>query len=187
MLLLRASSLDDTQTIAAGLAELSRAGDVIVLSGEMGAGKTAFAQGFGRGLGVTEPITSPTYTLVHSYDVPRSSGHGRVTLHHADLYRLDRTSEVADLALEELAEFDGIVLIEWGDVVESILGEHLVVHLQVDDGVDDGVDLDADADDGDDRRGDDPETTRLIEIAGVGSSWAARWARIMASNEAFRC
>jgi tRNA threonylcarbamoyladenosine biosynthesis protein TsaE len=127
---------------------------------------------------VTEPITSPTYTLVHSYDVPKSSVHGKVTLHHADLYRLDHTTEVADLALEELAEFDGIVLIEWGDVVESILGEHLVVHLDVDhDANDDGSDEDVGSRD----------TTRLIEIAGVGSTWAARWARIMSANEAFRC
>ncbi len=138
MLLLRSSALADTQTIAARIALLSRPGDVIVLSGEMGAGKTAFAQGFGRALGVTEPITSPTYTLVHSYDVPKSGPLGRVTLHHADLYRLDRTAEVADLALDELAEFDGIVLIEWGDVVEATIGDHLVVHLEHDDDTDDG-------------------------------------------------
>ena len=110
MLLLRSSALADTQAIAAQVALLSRPGDIIVLSGEMGAGKTAFAQGFGRALGITEPITSPTYTLVHSYDVPKTGPLGRVTLHHADLYRLDRTAEVADLALDELAEFDGIVL-----------------------------------------------------------------------------
>ena len=100
-------------------------GDVILLAGEMGAGKTAFAQGFGRALGVTEPITSPTFTLVHSYDT------GGPTLHHADLYRLDQLAEVADLALGELAEFDGIVLVEWGDVVESTFGEHLVVRLDL--------------------------------------------------------
>ena len=94
----------------------------------MGAGKTAFAQGFGRALGVTEPITSPTFTLVHSYDT------GGPTLHHADLYRLDQLAEVADLALGELAEFDGIVLVEWGDVVESTFGEHLVVRLDLVDG-----------------------------------------------------
>ena len=74
---------------------------------------------------MTEPITSPTFTLVHSYDT------GGATLHHADLYRLEHLSEVADLALAELAEFDGIVLVEWGDVVESTLGEHLVVRLGV--------------------------------------------------------
>ena len=75
------------------------------------AGKTAFAKGFGAAIGVTEPITSPTYTLVHSYPA------GRVTLHHADIYRLTTLHEVADLALAELLESDGIVLVEWGDVV----------------------------------------------------------------------
>ena len=65
---LRVASLDGTHAVAAALAGLSRAGDIILLAGEMGAGKTAFAQGFGRALGVTEPITSPTFTLVHSYD-----------------------------------------------------------------------------------------------------------------------
>ena len=99
MLELRAESLADTHAIAAALAELCRPGDIIVLAGEMGAGKTAFAQGFGAALGVTEPITSPTFTLVHSYDIAPELGRGAKALHHADLYRLDRTAEVADLAL----------------------------------------------------------------------------------------
>ncbi len=195
MLLLRASSINDTQAIAAALAALARPGDTIVLSGEMGAGKTAFAQGFGRALGVTEPITSPTYTLLHSYDVPKAGPLGRVTLHHADLYRLDRSAEVADLALEEMAEFGGIVLVEWGDVVEATLGEHLVVHLER---VDDTDPDDTDSDDTGPRELDlhdgahaaDAEVTdnhRLIEIAGVGPTWAARWARIMTACEAYRC
>jgi tRNA threonylcarbamoyladenosine biosynthesis protein TsaE len=80
MLLLRSDSVATTQAIAGALARLARVGDVIVLAGEMGAGKTAFAQGFGRALGVTEPITSPTFTLVHSY-----RGDGKLTVHHADL------------------------------------------------------------------------------------------------------
>jgi tRNA threonylcarbamoyladenosine biosynthesis protein TsaE len=182
MLLLRSSALADTQAIAAQIALLSRAGDIIVLSGEMGAGKTAFAQGFGRALGVTEPITSPTYTLVHSYDVPKSGPLGRVTLHHADLYRLDRTAEVADLALDELAEFDGIVLVEWGEVVETTFGEHLIVHLEHDDESDDGK---ADEVDGElDGFADD---VRSIEIAGVGPTWASRWSRVVAAVEAYRC
>ena len=66
-MLLRATSLVDTHAIATALAGVARPGDIIVLAGEMGAGKTAFAQGFGRALGVTEPITSPTFTIVHSY------------------------------------------------------------------------------------------------------------------------
>jgi tRNA threonylcarbamoyladenosine biosynthesis protein TsaE len=195
MLLLRSSALADTQAIAAKIALLSRAGDIIVLSGEMGAGKTAFAQGFGRALGVTEPITSPTYTLVHSYDVPKSGPLGRVTLHHADLYRLDRTAEVADLALDELAEFDGIVLVEWGDVIDATFGDHLVIHLEHDD----AEDLDAEDLDAEDLAGGDPDAgandaisdpsddRRTVEIAGVGPTWAARWARIIAAVEEYRC
>ncbi|MEQ9162799.1 MAG: tRNA (adenosine(37)-N6)-threonylcarbamoyltransferase complex ATPase subunit type 1 TsaE, partial [Ilumatobacter fluminis] len=92
-MLLRADSLASTQSIAAALASVSRPGDLIVLAGEMGAGKTAFAQGFGRALGIVEAITSPTFTLVHSYPVPNS----KVTMHHADLYRLDTTGDVDEL------------------------------------------------------------------------------------------
>ena len=147
-LTLRVKSLDATHAVAAGLAALCRPGDVILLAGEMGAGKTAFAQGFGRALGVTEPITSPTFTLVHSYET------GGPTLHHADLYRLDQLAEVADLALGELAEFDGIVLVEWGDVVESTFGEHLVVRLDLVDG---------------------DVASRDITMAPTGPTWARRW------------
>ena len=188
MLQLCASSLSDTHAVAGALAALARSGDIIVLSGEMGAGKTAFAQGFGRALGVTEPITSPTFTLVHSYDC------GRLTLHHADLYRLDHTGEVADLALAELAEFDGVVLVEWGEVADNTLGDHLVVHLEADD-LDD---LDEPATDGGPTTDDEPAVDeaaepvvdtgrRLIELSAVGPSWATRWAMIAASCEEFAC
>lgn len=158
VLSLRAESVADTHAIAGVIANLARTGDVIVLAGEMGAGKTAFAQGFGRALGITDPITSPTFTLVHSYPL----GHRR-TLHHADLYRLDSTTDVADLALEELAEFGGIVLIEWGDVVG--LGDHLEVRLEVD-----PDELDA----------------RDIEISASGKGWAGRWERLLSGLAAWR-
>ena len=105
MLRLRSTSLASTHAIAASLAGVVRAGDLVVLAGEMGAGKTAFAQGFGAALGVTDRITSPTFTIVHSYPV------GKLTFHHADLYRLSTQHEVADLALAELAESDGVVLV----------------------------------------------------------------------------
>lgn len=187
MLQLRSSSLADTHAIAAVIASLARAGDIIVLSGEMGAGKTAFAQGFGRALGVTEPITSPTFTLVHSYDCDR------ITLHHADLYRLERTSEVAELALAELAEFDGVVLIEWGEVAETALGEHLVVHLEPD--PDDLDDLDGDGDapaggeHGDGEYGDEVfiDGSRIIELSAIGPGWAGRWERLVAACAEYRC
>lgn len=184
MLELRAGSLADTHAIAAAVAELSRPGDLIVLAGEMGAGKTAFAKGFGAALGVTEPITSPTFTLVHTYDIAPGPGPGRgaKALHHADLYRLDRTAEIADLALDELAEYQGIVLVEWGDVADALFGDHLVVQLESDVFADD--DLDADVDGEVDALAD---SIRLIEISASGANWAPRWSRLVEACEAFRC
>src|SRR5690606_21518104 len=82
-LVARTSSVGETQELAAALAGLAQPGDLVVLAGDLGAGKTAFVQGFGRGLGVTEPITSPTFTLAQQYA-------GRLTVHHLDVYRLDQ-------------------------------------------------------------------------------------------------
>lgn len=168
-----APSLAATHAVAGVLASLSRRGDVVVLAGEMGSGKTAFAQGFGRALGVTEPITSPTFTLVHTYEAPR------IRLHHADVYRLDQLAEVADLALGELAEFDGIVLVEWGDVVSAALGEHLEVRLEL-------FNESAECDDesaADARREEAAEAPpgRRIRIAPRGPAWAKRWSAVTAA------
>jgi tRNA threonylcarbamoyladenosine biosynthesis protein TsaE len=160
MLHLRSDSLATTSAIAASLASLARRGDLIVLAGEMGAGKTAFAKGFGRAIGVTEPITSPTYTLVHSYPA------GRITLHHADIYRLTTLHEVADLALAELLESDGIVMVEWGDVVAGSLGDHLLVRIEFDESDEDGRDL---------------------VISATGRTWAARWDELTSRLAVFAC
>ncbi|MEO8265690.1 MAG: tRNA (adenosine(37)-N6)-threonylcarbamoyltransferase complex ATPase subunit type 1 TsaE [Ilumatobacteraceae bacterium] len=160
MLHLRSDSLATTSAIAASLAGLTRRGDLIVLAGEMGAGKTAFAQGFGEAIGVSEPITSPTFTLIHSYPA------GRVTLHHADIYRLTTHHEVADLALGELLESDGIVMVEWGDVVAGSLGDHIVVRLEFDE---------------------TDENARNIAISAAGRPWAARWAEIERRLAAYAC
>jgi tRNA threonylcarbamoyladenosine biosynthesis protein TsaE len=159
MLHLRSTSPADTRAIAATIATVVRPGDVVVLAGEMGAGKTAFAQGFGVALGVTEPITSPTFNLVHSHPA------GKLTLHHADLYRLGRQHEVADLAFAELAESGGVVIVEWGDVVSTMLGDHLFVELVVD----------------------DDETHRTIAVQAVGREWAARWAGLQHALGVFAC
>ena len=160
MLHLRAATLSDTTALAGALARLAKVEDVIVLAGEMGAGKTAFAKGFGAALGVTEPITSPTFTLVHSYDA------GRLTLHHADIYRLSTTNEVADLALGELLEYGGILLLEWGDVVSSSLGDHLEVLLEHDP---------------------NDEDARIITVSATGRSWAVRWERVEAALGEWSC
>ncbi len=149
----RTTSLAGTHAVAAGVAGLARCGDVIVLAGEMGAGKTAFAQGFGAALGVVQPITSPTFGLVHSYPLD-----GR-TLHHADVYRLGSLHEVDDLALGELADDRGIVLVEWGDVVDAAFGDHLTVRLDLV----------------------DEDEHRSISFGATGPSWAKRWNALRAA------
>jgi tRNA threonylcarbamoyladenosine biosynthesis protein TsaE len=175
-MLLRVADLAGTHAVAATIAGLARAGDVIVLAGEMGAGKTAFAQGFGRALGVTEPITSPTFTLVHSYPISN-----RLTLHHSDIYRLDRTTDVDDLSLHELAAYGGIVLIEWGDVAAATIGDHLEVRLEHPDPADDSAEADMPIDD---EFGD--SGTRTIELRAAGQEWAGRWDRLTRALAGYR-
>lgn len=118
---MRVVSVEDTAAVAGVLAEHARAADVIVLAGDLGAGKTTFTQAFGRARGVTEPITSPTFSLLHRYEASPP-------IYHADVYRLDSTGELDELGLGELD--DGVLLVEWGDVVAGALGEHLAVRLE---------------------------------------------------------
>ena len=102
-------SQDDTERLAATLAATLRGGDVVLLSGPLGAGKTAFVRGLARGLGVDPgEVSSPTFTLVHEYRG------GRLRLFHADLYRLG-TAAAEDLGLDELGIRDGVLAIEWPD------------------------------------------------------------------------
>lgn len=107
-------SADDTRELAGQVAALAKPGDVVLLAGELGSGKTAFAQGFGRALGVDEPIVSPTFTLVRTYP-------GRLPLVHVDVYRLDHLQEILDLGLPELLDEGGVALIEWGDMAAPTL------------------------------------------------------------------
>lgn len=153
MIRLRTTSPGDTREVGAATASVVAAGDVVLLSGELGAGKTVFAQGFARALGVSDAVTSPTFTLVHTY-------RGRLPVVHADLYRLDSTEEVADLALGELLDDGGVALVEWGETAGGVLGDdHLIVEIDYGDGDD----------------------TRLVRISAVGRSWPARLGRLEAA------
>ena len=99
----------ETQQIARDLATRLKAGDVVLLAGPLGAGKTAFVRGLAAGLGIDPAeVSSPTFTLVHEYRG------GRLTLYHVDLYRLERTAS-DDLGLEEMGVTDGVLAIEWPD------------------------------------------------------------------------
>jgi tRNA threonylcarbamoyladenosine biosynthesis protein TsaE len=125
-------SAEETKQLAAGLAPLVRAGDVVLLVGDLGAGKTAFAQGFAAALGVHGPVTSPTFALVRNY--PTGAGSPVATLIHADVYRTGSLQEVTDLALAELVEEDAVAVVEWGDVAAPALGDSaLVVTLEAPD------------------------------------------------------
>ncbi len=113
-----------TQALGAALAPLLEPGDIVLLVGGLGAGKTTFVQGMATGLGYGGAVTSPTFTLRHTYG-------GRVELVHVDLWRLEQRSEILDLALEEELEEGAVVVVEWGEGAEDILGERaLVVRLE---------------------------------------------------------
>lgn len=108
----KTTGVDQTRALGAAIASLARAGDLVLLAGDMGAGKTAFTQGFARGLGVMEQVVSPTFTLARQYDGTS------LRLNHLDVYRLDYMQEAIDLGLSELIDDDsGVTVIEWGDVV----------------------------------------------------------------------
>jgi tRNA threonylcarbamoyladenosine biosynthesis protein TsaE len=111
-----------TLEIGAQLSQVLRPGDVVSLGGELGAGKTCLAQGIARGLGVSVPVTSPTFVIIREYE-------GSPPLVHLDVYRLERLGELMDLGAEEVFRPDAVAVVEWGDHVESLLPKS---HLRVD-------------------------------------------------------
>jgi tRNA threonylcarbamoyladenosine biosynthesis protein TsaE len=145
---LATGSADDTRRLGRAVSEALRPGDVVALAGDLGAGKTAFVQGAAGGLGVTQPVVSPTFTLVREYD-------GRVHVVHVDVYRLDRINDVLDLGFDEFLDGSAVVFVEWGDVIRGLLPESwLAVDLSLDDR---------------------DETRRSVRLTGTGPTWAARW------------
>ena len=143
-------STDETLELARAVGELLRPGDVVSLVGELGAGKTVFARGVARALGVTELVVSPTFTIVREYE-------GRVPLVHVDVYRIDAVQELHDLGFEEVVRDDAVTIVEWGDMIDGLLpGDRLDVRLTT------GA-----ADD-----------ERVVEIEGHGRSWSARAAEL---------
>ncbi|MDZ7674350.1 MAG: tRNA (adenosine(37)-N6)-threonylcarbamoyltransferase complex ATPase subunit type 1 TsaE [Acidimicrobiales bacterium] len=143
----RTDCVDATKEVAAEVAALVGPGDVLLLAGDLGAGKTAFTQGFGGALGVEEQITSPTFTLARHYE------DGRLTLHHIDVYRLERLSEMQDIGIAELLDSDGVIVVEWGDLIAPAMpADHLEIRFTYGDADDD----------------------RDLELRCVGSRWSAR-------------
>jgi tRNA threonylcarbamoyladenosine biosynthesis protein TsaE len=146
--------VDDTRDFGRRLATILRAGDLVILDGPLGAGKTALAQGIGAGLGVRGEVTSPTFVIarVHQPDPHRA---GRLPLVHVDAYRLGGMAEVDDLDLDASLD-EAVTLVEWGEgKVEQLTDAYLRIRLA--------------------RRDDD---TRVVELVGVGGDWARRLERL---------
>jgi tRNA threonylcarbamoyladenosine biosynthesis protein TsaE len=143
-------SADETLELAGTVGELLRAGDVVSLVGDLGAGKTVFARGVARALGVTEPVVSPSFTIVREYD-------GRMPLVHVDVYRIDTVQELYDLGFEELVRDDAVTLVEWGDMIDGLLPvDRLDVRLAPG----------------------DTDDERVVEIEVHGRSWRGRAAEL---------
>ena len=148
---LETGSADETRDVGHALASLLRPRDTIVLTGDLGAGKTTMVQGIGRGLGVEDHVASPTFTLVREYA-------GRLDVAHVDVYRLERIQDVVDLAIDELGGPDRVLLVEWGDAVQELLPA-------------DRLRVEHTSGPADDER-------RRISLTAEGASWAARWERL---------
>ena len=111
---------DETYALGKSLGEAAKAGDVICLNGDLGVGKTVFTQGFADGLGITEPVYSPTFTIVQQYD------DGRLPLYHFDVYRIGDVCEMDEIGYEDCFYGEGVCLIEWSNLIEEILPEHVI-------------------------------------------------------------
>ena len=115
---------EETEALGEKLAQRLRPGDVIAFYGDLGAGKTAFTRGLARGLGVTEPVTSPTYTIVNEYLS------GRLPLFHFDMYRLGSAEELFDIGWEDYLERGGVCAVEWSENVEEALAGAITVTIR---------------------------------------------------------
>lgn len=108
-------SREETIKFAADMAAKAEPGEVFTLTGDLGVGKTVFAKGFAKGLGVTEPVTSPTFTIVQEYLS------GRLPFYHFDVYRIGDPDEMEETGFYDYLDRGGVVLIEWAELIEDIL------------------------------------------------------------------
>ena len=116
----QSNSEKETFAVAEEIARQASPGDIYLLEGDLGVGKTVFAKGFAHGLGITEPVTSPTFTIVQEYH------EGRLPLYHFDVYRIADVEEMDEIGYEDYFFGDGVCLIEWAELIRDILPEQCV-------------------------------------------------------------
>lgn len=127
------NSAEETYKVGYAMGEKAGPGDVIALIGDLGVGKTVFTQGFAAGLGVAEPVNSPTFTILQIYE------DGRIPLYHFDVYRIEDPEEMFEVGFDDYLYGQGVCLIEWANIVEEILPEHrkvVTIEKQLDKGPD---------------------------------------------------
>ena len=126
MMQITTHSADETQALGQKLASRLASGDVIAYFGDLGAGKTAFTRGLAQGLGITDPVTSPTYTIVNEYLS------GRIPRFHFDMYRLSSSDELFDIGWEDYLSRGGVCAVEWSENVEDALQDAIRVTIEKD-------------------------------------------------------
>lgn len=115
-------SPEETLALGRSIGDVVRRGDIVLLSGDLGAGKTVFARGLASSLGIEEPVVSPTFTIVREYE-------GRIPMVHVDVYRLETTRELHDLGFDDIVREDAVTVVEWGDILAPLFPEWLEVQL----------------------------------------------------------
>ena len=138
-MIIHSTSIEETKALAAALAPHLQAGDTVVLNGDLGAGKTHFVQGVAKALGIVQPVTSPTFNILLTYECAHPEGDGAkarqtpTALNHFDFYRLEDASELDDIGYWEVLENGGVTFIEWGDKFpEEMPDDYLEIALTVD-------------------------------------------------------
>lgn len=117
----------DTYQLGMELGEKAKAGQIYCLLGDLGTGKTVFTQGFAKGLGITEPVNSPTFTIVQVYD------EGRLPFYHFDVYRIEDIDEMLEIGYEDYFYGQGVCLIEWSNLIEELLpSDRTVIRIEKD-------------------------------------------------------
>ena len=118
-MIIESFSPEDTFRVGEQLAKDARPGDIYTLDGDLGVGKTIFTKGMAKGLGIEEPVTSPTFTILQEYES------GRLPLYHFDVYRIGDPEEMDEIGYEDYFYGDGVCLIEWANLIEEILPEQI--------------------------------------------------------------